>query len=140
LNKQLKIINEVYFWKEKLKVPFFILNFGYHKKFAAWVNCGKKKMPVLTLNMRYLRKQKPVDIICIVFHEFGHIYHETYRKNISEMRSEFLAESYMIKKIKKFIPKIYKSLCKARIEDLLNEIWKKGYPNHYKAFKKIYLK
>lgn len=140
MKKEYKIINEFLYWREKLKIPFFIINVDNKTKYSAYICLHSTGFPELSINIKSLslRKNKYLGNVEIIFHEFGHIINKTYLKK-NTIKSEYLAEKFAILNIKKYFPKYYHNFMESW-RKILNKKWKKQYPNHYKAFYKLYFK
>jgi len=137
MTKEMKIINELYYWKEKLKVPFFVLNFDNQTKASAYVIKNKSGIK-LALNMKMIKEYSALDVISIIFHEFGHILY-TLDKDYSELKAEVVAENYSLKTIKKYCSnKDYKDYFRKMQDSVNMNLWKKSSPIHQRAFEIIY--
>jgi len=139
MKKELKIINEVYFWKERLKVPYFVLDIDNRTAFTAYVAQFNKTV-CLTLNIKALLKCPPLIVLAVIFHEFGHIIKKTYRSNFkgTEIQSEILAETYGLSTLKKYCSKEdYNHYYNTMQKSIKMKVWNK-HPEHKKAFEKIY--
>ena len=138
LYKKVRIISEVFYWKEKLHIRNFLFGIDNNTKYVGYVCGANSKTPHLFLNIKQLLKDTYEENVATIFHEFGHIEHRTiYRNNKQQIKAEILAEKYALKQLKKYLPKAYKKHIKDWKVCLQKPNWRKEYPIHYKAFSQI---
>lgn len=141
MKKEYKIINEVYYWKTKLNIPFFLIDVDNKTKFVSYVSKHLSGYPKLTLNLKKIIKiNNCLTLKKYIFHEFGHIINKTYLWKVQKPneKSEYLAEKFAIIQIKKYYPNKYLEIIKEQQENLKNSKWKKKYPVYYKSYYKLY--
>lgn len=141
MNKELTIINELYYWKEKLNIPYFILNIDDKTHYAAYVSTFNDNIQSLSLNMKYLKKQRPISVLAVLFHELGHVVDRIKNSTVikTSLESELYAERFTIKQMKKYCTKRdYKEYHNSIIKILKNPKWQRKFPLHYKMFSKLY--
>jgi len=141
MNKELKIINEVYYWKDKLCLPYFVLDINNRTKYAGFVEEYQDGIAKLTLNIKSIKKYQPIDVLSIIFHEFGHIVTGTHLQSFkgNELDAEILAERWNLDMICKYCTaEQYQDYYDGMRKAVLDKYWKK-FPVHQKAFEKIYI-
>ncbi len=140
-----KIIVELYYWKDKLKVPNFLLGIDNKTEYVGYVLYNKEaRMPILYLNFKTLKESPELEIIGDLIHELGHIKYKTYipthKKGFTEaesIRSEYLAESFALKQIKKYFAAQKDAYIKSWKFSVNDKVWAKSNPIHVKAFSQI---
>jgi len=141
MDNKYKIIVELYHWKDKLKVPNFLLGTDNRTEYIGYVIYNKEaKLPVLFLNFKALKEESQLETIGYLLHELGHIKHRTYIGSFTtefKIRSEYLAESFALKQIIKYFPQYKDLYIKAWKFSLRDKTWAKQYKIHYEAFSKI---
>ncbi len=140
MNKEIKIMAEVFYWQKKLKIRNILLSVDNKTKYVAYVCDYKIGIPALFLNLKTLKRDNDIEIISTIFHEFGHIKFKTYLWKTTEeskIKREYIAESYALKQLKKYFPKEYKKHIEAWKEQLEDKTWRKSFPIHHTAFSKI---
>jgi len=140
MNKDIKILTEVFYWQKKLKIRNILLSVDNKTKYVGYVCDYKIGIPALFLNLKALKEDSDIEIISTIFHEFGHIKYKTYLWKPTEankVKREYLAETYALKQLKKYFPKEYKNHIEAWKKQLQIKSWQKEFPIHYKAFSKI---
>ena len=141
MDNRYKIIVELYYWKDKLKIPNFLLGIDNRTEYVAYVLYNKEaKLPMLFLNFKALAEEQTLETIGYLLHELGHIKHRTYIGKFTtefKIRSEYLAESFAIKNIIKYLPQYKDLYIKSWKLTLMDKSWQKEYKVHYKAFSQI---
>ena len=98
------------------------------------------KKVVVRYNSRMLCRWSEALIICGVFHEIGHIMQGSlpYETEEQQVFAEYDAETYAIRMMKKYYTKRDLQEVVTFLTDRLNKSsFKKKYPVHYEAFKRI---
>jgi hypothetical protein len=134
-----KIIYETLHWAKKLNINVNVVEYN-KTKFAASVFWRTDyKDAFIALNLKYLIKQTPEFVVSSIFHELGHVYHKTklYYTDKQKIKSENLAETYCLKQLKKYLPKIYAYKVNLFRECLVDKKWQYKYPLYVKAFSLI---
>lgn len=138
MNKTLKIINEIYYWKDLLKIPYFVLNVDNKTKYAAYVN-KFNQLPALSINLKFLQKQKAIVVYGVILHEFGHLINLDWKYNRKESIAEYKAEKFALSIMKKYCPaQDFKQYIRDIKTMLRNKKWRRTFPVHSKVFKKLY--
>lgn len=141
MNKEHKILIEIFHWKKMLNIPHFLLGTDNKTKYLGYV-CNYGGVPVLFLNFKKMKKETIIENVSTIFHEFGHIKYRTYKRTSktlkkNQIKAEFLAESFSVKQIKKYFPLAYKPHVRVWQKVLRDKDWKRRFPIHHEAFSKI---
>jgi len=126
--KKFKLSNVTIKKDNRIKCSAFV---GYNKKFG-------KKIFTIVCNIKKLDSNRDYNWSLItMFHELGHIkYDLSYNNKRQRILSEYKAEKFALKQMKKYYPKRYKKLIKYITKKVL-PYYKENYPLHYKAYLKI---
>jgi len=131
------IIKQTFYWGKKLNLLPFEIIINNRMKWNGCVGYDREnRIITITINIKSLI-ENPQEMQEFIFHELGHIKYRTWNwKN--KMKSEYLAEKFALKNIKKYCPKQYLEHKKIWTETMKDKKWQKKYPIHYKAFSRIY--
>lgn len=141
MDNKYKIIVELYHWKDELKIPNFLLGIDNRTEYIGYVLYNKEaKLPMLFLNFKALKTEPQLEIIGYLLHELGHIKHKTYIGSFTtefKIRSEYLAESFALKQISKYLPEYKDLYIKSWKLSLSDKVWARQHKIHHKAFLQI---
>jgi hypothetical protein len=141
MNKEYKIIIEIFHWKNILKIRNFLIGIDNKTKYIGYVQQVEDvNMPVFFINLKYAKTQTVIDVISAIFHELGHIKYKTYLwKPIkaNKYRSEYLAETFALKQLKKYFPIQYTQHVKSWKKTLADKNWQRRFSLHYEVFSRI---
>jgi len=98
----------------------------------------RKNGGIIIFNNKRLSNDKNYDWgLSTMFHELGHLkYRLSYFTKKQKILSEYKAEIFAIKQMKKYYPKRHKRLIKSMLKNTLS-YYKEDFPIHYEAFLKI---
>ena len=134
---KINIINKIAYWHHKLKLSPIYLKQNNRMKWSGFISYNNNlKHYLFEINFKNLLKKHKI-LSHFIFHEFGHIYYNTPIKYKNEVTSEYLAEKYALKMIKKYCPKLYKPSINYLKTWLIDKKHAQKFPAHAKAFKKI---
>jgi hypothetical protein len=93
---------------------------------------------ILKYNLKQLNAYRRCEVICVAFHELGHFFeHEDYNTKDSQIKSEFLAESFALRMMQKHYTKEYQTYCRLIKKEHLLERIKQSDDIYYQAYKQI---
>jgi hypothetical protein len=141
MKREYKILLEVYYWQDKLKMPRFLVGIDNKSKYVAYIrhDC-QENMDILYLNLKYMQQETELDNIATIFHEFGHMKDTIYRYRggkKAQIDRERVAEIFALKQLKRHFPKLYKRHIEGWKQSMKKKHWQKAFPVHYKAFSQI---
>lgn len=126
------------FWSVKL--GFGIIPVERDNRFnahAVTFDYGKGDIKIV-YNVKKLAKWNMAEIVCGVFHELGHVKNGLkYDTDEQMIESEYQAERFALRMIKKHYPKYLKDVVLAAKKTLACKEWRDSFPIHYQAFSKI---
>ena len=92
----------------------------------------------LVYHSRRLGQLEEFNLINTLFHELGHLSNKLpYRTDKQKIESEYQAEKFSVKMMKKYYPKLYKAMIERMIERSYMKKLEKTDPLYYKAYIKI---
>lgn len=138
-------ISYMYYWCGKLKLPLLPVHKDNRVKGHMFTYFEDNKPVGFAYNTRYLRKWSTPLIIFGVFHEIGHI-KDWSRGRLyddggtfdEEVAMEVAAEKYALRMLKKHHPEYVKECVEHMTRRVHARDFKKTFPMHYEAFKKLY--
>ena len=99
---------------------------------------GKKTLVTLVYNSRRLAQWSDAMLVSGAFHEIGHLIHDLpYDTEEEKVTSEYKAELYSLRQVRKHYPKHLDEILKASRKVINSRRYKKEFPIHYNAFLKI---
>jgi len=124
------------FYCKKFKLSNIIIKKDNRIRYSASVKYYKKSGMII-YNSKRLNKDRSYDWgLATMFHELGHLkYKLPYITRTQKVLSEYKAETFALKQMKKYYFKRYKRLNKCVIRKIL-PFYKKDFPIHYEAFLK----
>jgi hypothetical protein len=129
--------NLVSYWTGRLKLPLPLFRRDNRMKWSATViYCKDCNIYTITYNFDIIKNLCESEVAGLIFHELGHIKYKTYNLN-DRVESEYLAERYSLKNLKKYYSDFYKVEVKAWRKKIKEKNWRKKYPKYAKAFDKI---
>jgi len=133
LNEQ-NLQNLASYWAGKLCLPLPLFRRDNRMLDSASIYYCSCNYFTFRYNFKTIKTLTDETIIGLIFHELAHIKYKHKRETI---KSEFQAETFSLRCIKKYYPDYLKNMVRSMKEQLKDKKWKKNYPIHAKAFAKI---
>lgn len=127
--------NLVCYWTGKLNLPIPLFSKDNRISNSACIYyCEDCNYFTFRYNFKTIKKLVDEVIVGLIFHELGHI---KYKHKIETIKSEYQAEKFALKCVKKYYPNYLKGMVKNMKKQLKDKNWAKNYPIHAKAFNKV---
>jgi len=114
--------------------PFYIHRAKKSTKYFMSVATNSKDV-ILYYNWEQVAKEEINFVVCSILHEFGHIKNKT--QKVCPIKSEYLAEKYMLKEVKRLDGRLYNYIIKINKASLSNPKWVKAWPAHATAYSRL---
>ena len=125
--------NLISYWAGKLNLPLPLFRRDNGMKWLATIiYCKDCKAYSYCYNFKKTLELEESEIAGAVFHELGHI--KYYKKRKNTIQSEYDAETFALRCLKKYYPDYVKYEIKGWKKLIKEKSWRKKYPDHAKAF------
>lgn len=108
------------YWAKRFKLNIKSISQARSSKFVMFVNCYKKNWDIFFVkyHMQNLlgRLDNYDELLFIIFHELGHLFHRAFYDTVGRVEAEYLAETFAVRRFKKYFPKKFKKLVKRMAE------------------------
>ena len=130
-------MEEFYYWTQELNIPCELTIDNRYKKIGACAGYDMYENPWVTFcpDCKGAWKERRDTFIIAIFHELGHIKYNTHKWRetyYNKVESEYLAETFCLRTLKKYFPRLYEKRVATYKDD-----YECLLPSHHKAFSKI---
>lgn len=124
------------YWSKVFDVEFIEITANKDKDSCFWV--GRYKYTYKYFYLDYVIKNVIEaystydEILFVIFHEIGHVFHRAFHSSVGKVEAEYLAELFAVKQYKKYFPEKWEKVRQLQIKKL-----PRMKPVYQKAFKRI---